>query len=57
MGWRTSVRKQINRAKSRRVENAITTRIAKENREGYEKNYKQIHNDGRSLSYDYDCTY
>lgn len=39
MSWRTAVRKQLTRAKSRRVENKITSRIVKSNQRLREEEY------------------
>lgn len=53
MSWRTEVRNQINRAKSRRAENKITSDIVKSNRELHEKEQVQIDYFRKSLSHDY----
>lgn len=42
MGWRESVRKQMNKAKSRQAENAASAKIYYENKKSNEKE-KQYH--------------
>lgn len=52
MSWRKSVRKQIDKAKSRRLENEATKKICDSNRELHEVEKEEIHNLGRSLRWD-----
>ena len=51
MGWRDSVRKQINRAKSRNAENKISEKINKRNKKYCEENHKKNFLMGKSLYY------
>ena len=53
MGWRESVRKQIDKAKSRRKENEISKKIYESEKKLNETESEEIHDLGRSLSYDY----
>jgi len=54
MGWRESVRKQINKAKSRKAENKESARIYYSNRKLHEQEYEQQKQFGKSLYYSLD---